>query len=309
MRQQYIDILKGFTIIWVLWMHMDMPELIYPSVQMPIFFFLSGTFFRAKSSFVEQTINDGRRLLVPTGCFMSIAAILMTLRGDELWSWNIIDVLQTCRNGSITWFLIALFCLRALNYPFEKYHHKWWYLALAIIVYPIGYIWKVKYPDVVVPIIPMVELFMFGIYYVIGYAMGKRVLQLSAPDGTRNIILGILGGVILIFVHCMDWESGSLSHIPWLVYGFPYTLSCILLGLVISRLLEKVTLVAKPLAYVGKNSMVFYLTHLLVYLYIFKDLDWNPYLIFCIIVALEFPLIYVISRYLPWIVGIKKQYA
>ena len=306
MRQQYIDILKGFTIIWVLWMHMDMPELIYPSVQMPIFFFLSGTFFRAKKSFKEQIINDSYRLLVPTVCFMAIAAILMTLRGDEFWSWNIMEVLQTCRNDSITWFLIALFCLRTLNYPFEKYHLKWWYLALATILYPIGYLWKVKYPDVVVPIIPVVELFMFGIYYVIGYVYGKKVLEFSISNNVQSVTCYLLGAAYLLFVHCVDWESGCLSHIPWLVYGFPYTLICILLGLVICRLLENVLYVAKPLAYVGRNSIVFYLTHLLIYIYIFKNLDWNPYLVFCIIVALEFPLIYVITTYLPWMVGMRK---
>lgn len=285
---------------------MDLPELIYPSVQMPIFFFLSGTFYHAKSPFREQIINDGYRLLVPTVCFMAIVAILMTLRGDNLWSYNIIEVLQTCRNGSITWFLICLFCLRTLNYPFEKYRLKWWYLALATIVYPIGYYWKVKYPNVVVPIIPVVEMFMFGIYYVTGYIFGKKVLELALADNARNVSCYLLGGAYLLFVHCMDWESGFLSHIPWLVYGFPYTLSCILLGLVISRLFEKVVLVAKALAYVGKNSMVFYLTHLLIYMYIFKSFDWNPYLVFSIIVALEFPLIYVITRYLPWVVGQKK---
>lgn len=287
-------------------MHMDMPELIYPSVQMPIFFFLSGTFFHAKSSFREQIINDGYRLLVPTVCFMAVVAILMTLRGDNLWSWNIIEVLQTCRNGSITWFLIALFCLRVLNYPFEKYRLKWWYLALATIVYPIGYLWKVKYPDLVVPIIPVVEIFMFGIYYVIGYVYGKKVLELSLADKARNVICYLFVGAYLLFVHCMDWQRGFLSHIPWLVYGIPYTLSCIFLGLVICRKLEKIELFAKPIAYIGKNSIVFYLTHLLIYLYIFKNLDWNPYLVFCIIVAMEFPLIYVITRYLPWMVGQRK---
>lgn len=273
---------------------------------MPIFFFLSGTFFRAKSSFREQIKNDSYRLLVPTVCFMAIAAILMTMRGDNLWSWNVIEVLQACRNGSITWFLIALFCLRTLNYPFEKYHLKWWYLALATILYPIGYLWKVKYPDVVVPIIPVVELFMFGIYYVIGYVYGKKVLEFSISNNVQSVTCYLLGAAYLLFVHCVDWESGCLSHIPWLVYGFPYTLICILLGLVLCRILEKVPLIAPPLAYVGKNSIVFYLTHFLIYMYIFKNLDWNPYLVFCVIVAMEYPLIYIITRYLPWMVGIKK---
>lgn len=307
MRQQYIDILKGFTIIWVLWMHMDMPELIYPSVQMPIFFFLSGAFYRAKGNFVEQMKGDAYRLLLPTVCFMTIAAILMTMRGDDIWSWNVLDVLQTCRNGSITWFLIALFCFRACNYPFERFNKRWAYVALATILYPIGYVWKVKFPDVVVPIIPATEMMMFGIYYAMGYAIGKKVLTHTGAWGGQLIAVSITCVAYLTFVHLMNWESGILSRVPWLVYGFPYTLACIYMGLVISRQLEKSLLITRPLAYVGRNSIVFYLTHFLLYIYIFKGHGYNPYLVFCTIVLIEFPLIYIITNYLPWIVGQKKK--
>lgn len=307
MRQQYIDILKGFTIIWVLWMHMDMLELIYPSVQMPIFFFLSGTFYRVKGSFQNQMRGDAYRLLVPTVCFMALAAVLMTMRGDDFWSWNVLDVLQTCRNGSITWFLIALFCFRACNYPFERFNKRWAYVVLAAILYPIGYIWKVKYPDVVVPIIPATEMMMFGIYYALGYAIGRKVLALSGDGGGQKISTAIACIGYIAFVHLVDWESGMFSHVPWLVYGFPYTLACIYLGLIISRLLEKSAILTKPLAYVGKNSIVFYLTHWPLWIFFFKPIGLNPYLTFAIITLSEFVLIYVITNYLPWIVGQKKK--
>lgn len=307
MRQQYIDILKGFTIIWVLWMHMDMPELIYPSVQMPIFFFLSGAFYRVKGSFGDQMKADAYRLLLPTVCFMAIAAVLMTMRGDNIWSWNVLDVLQTCRNGSITWFLIALFCFRAINYPFERSNKRWGYVALAAILYPIGYIWKVKFPDVVVPIIPATEMMMFGIYYALGYAIGKKVLSLSGDWGGQMISTVIACIGYIAFVHLVDWEGEMFSHVPWLVYGFPYTLACIYLGLVCSRLLEKSTIFTKPLAYVGKNSIVFYLTHWPLWIFMFKPIGLNPYLTFATITLSEFVLIYVITNYLPWIVGQKKK--
>ena len=57
-RYEFIDILKGFTIIWVLWMHMNLPELIYPSVQMPIFFFISGTFYHVHNPTLWQQVKS-----------------------------------------------------------------------------------------------------------------------------------------------------------------------------------------------------------------------------------------------------------
>ena len=73
-RYEYIDILKGFTIIWVLWMHMNLPELIYPSVQMPIFFFISGTFYHAhKPTLWQQVKSDAYKLLLPSLVFSLFA--------------------------------------------------------------------------------------------------------------------------------------------------------------------------------------------------------------------------------------------
>lgn len=308
-RFEYIDILKGFTIIWVLWMHMDMPELIYPSVQMPIFFFLSGTLYHAKKPTLwQQMKDDAYKLLLPTVCFMAIAAILLIIRGDDCWSWNVINVIQNLRNSSITWFLIALFCYRAINFLFNQYKSRIWLLLVATLVYPIGFWWKVKYPDVLVPIIPLQEMFMFGIYYALGYCFGQPILKGShIKEGVllHPIVWLCIGYIAL--VHLLDWESGLLQHIPWLAYGFPYTVACIYLGLILSRWVEKIQMVSHVLAYVGKNSIVFYLTHWPLWMFLFKPLGWNPYLVFLAITIMEFPLIHLFTQYLPWMIGQYKK--
>lgn len=308
MRYDYIDILKGFTIIWVLYMHMDLPELLYPSVQMPIFFFISGTFYRAKKPTLWQQVkSDSYLYLLPTVCFMAITAVLMTMRGGgNLWSWNIIDVIQKLRNNSITWFLLALFCFRMFNYPFERLKQKECLLLVTALVYPVGFLWKIKFPQIVVPIIPIQEMFMFGIYYALGYCVGKPILEHSGKAALLNPVIWICIGYITL-AHLVDWKSGYLKNIPWLVYSFPYTIACIYLGLVLSRIIEKCKFATRLLTYVGKNSIVFYLTHWPLWIFLFKQLSWNPYIVFALITVLEFPLIYLTNNYCPWLIGKHKK--
>lgn len=290
-------------------MHMDLPELIYPSVQMPIFFFLSGTFYHAKKPTLwQQMKSDAYKLLLPTVCFMAIAAILLIIKGDDCWSWNVINVIQNLRNSSITWFLIALFSYRAINYLFHRFKSRIWLLFVATLVYPIGFWWKVKYPDVVVPIIPLQEMFMFGIYYALGYCFGRPILELSHIRGSALLhpIVWLCIGY-LVLVHLLYWESGFLQHIPWLAYGFPYTVACIYLGLILGRLIEKIQMVSPVLTYIGRNSIVFYLTHWPLWIFLFKPLAGNPYLVFLTITIMEFPLIYLFTHYFPWMIGQYKK--
>ena len=61
---------------------MDLPELIYPSVQMPIFFFLSGTFYHAnKATFWQLVQVDAYKLLLPAVVFSLLALFYLSLKG------------------------------------------------------------------------------------------------------------------------------------------------------------------------------------------------------------------------------------
>ena len=52
-----------------------------------------------------------------------------------------------------------------------------------------------------------------------------------------------------------------------------------------------------------QNSIVVYLTHWPLWMYVFKPLGWNPYISFMTIIVLDFPLIYLLTHYLPWCIG------
>ena len=156
---------------------------------------------------------------------------------------------------------------------------------------------------------PFSALVAYGgvIWFALGLLYGERTLRLiTSPRSRIKKIFVLLAFVYILIVHGVDFDSGIFAYIPWLVYGFPYTLGVIFLMLLSAYHLNKIHSihhVNNILAYVGRNSIVFYLTHWPMWMYVFKPLGWNVYLSFALIVLLEFPLIYLFNKYLPWCIG------
>lgn len=145
------------------------------------------------------------------------------------------------------------------------------------------------------------------IWFAVGLLYGEYIIKLIAnPQLFTTRMCVLLTFVYVFLVHSLDWDSGLLVYIPWLAYGFPYTLGVIFVMLLAACHLYKMTcfrLFTNLLAYVGKNSIVVYLTHWPLWMYVFKPLGWNPYISFMTIIVLEFPLIYLLNHYLPWCIG------
>ena len=306
-RFYYIDLLKGFTIIWVLWMHMDLPELIYPSVQMPIFFFLSGTFYHAKKTTLQQQVkSDAYKLLLPALVFSLLALCYMSLKGRLSMS-GIADIIIQCLSAAIVWFLFALFYFRTIAYFCVVNHKKIIVLLIALLIYVPGFYLYANQNYWVLPFVPLSHMGVFMIWFAVGLLYGQYILKLVInPRLYTTCVCVALTLVYILIVHCLDWDSGLLAKIPWFAYGFPYTLGVIFVMLLAAYHLSKVYFLhhlTKILTYVGKNSIVFYLTHWPLWMYAFKPLGWNVYMSFLCIVLLEFPLIYLFNRYLPWCIG------
>ncbi len=47
-RIDFVDLLKGFAILWIVWYHQPHPQIVDHFFHVPIFFFLSGVFFKRK---------------------------------------------------------------------------------------------------------------------------------------------------------------------------------------------------------------------------------------------------------------------
>ena len=192
-RLTYVDILKGFTILWVVWMHMDLPSFIHPSVQMPVFFFISGCFFKPRpfKEFLKKKINT---LIVPFLFFWFISYIYFIIKNEfipvnfnmnEVNWFNVINIWDKYSYGEITilWFLIALFIIDILWYFVEKYSfQKYFLLVSLLLLYPIGgylYAKDIFYP---LPFIPVAHTLTFLPYFVIGTVFGKKFLLICEGD-------------------------------------------------------------------------------------------------------------------------------
>lgn len=308
-RYEYIDLLKGFTIVWVLWMHMELPELIYPSVQMPIFFFISGTFYHAKKPTLwSQIKSDAYRLLLPALVFSIFAFIYICIKRPEAFDSDV-SLIDQSLSAAIVWFLLALFYFRAIAYISVKLCHPIAVLIIALLIYVPGFYMYANNNFWILPFVPLSHMGVFMIWFAIGLLYGERILRLITGSLSRLKTIIILSAIAyILIVHGLDWDTSILAHIPWLAYGFPYTFGVIFLMLLAAYRLERISVMSRIsniFAYIGKNSIVFYLTHWPLWMYVFKPLEWNVYLSFAIIVLLEFPLIYIFNHYLPWCIGMR----
>lgn len=214
-------------------------------------------------------------------------------------------------SASITWFLLALFYFRTIAYPCVKRNKKLYVLLVALLIYVPGFYLYSIGCYWVLPFFPLSHMGTFMIWFALGLLYGENVQNLISMPQMRITGMCVIFSVIyVLLVHCIDWDSGLLVHIPWLAYGFPYTFGIIFVMLLGAYRFEKIEAfrsVTRVLAYVGKNSIVFYLTHWPLWMYVFRPLGWNVYIVFCCIVLLEFPLIYLFNNYLPWCIGKKYK--
>lgn len=289
---------------------MDMPELIYPSVQMPLFFFVSGTFYHAKSSTLfGQLKSDAYKLILPALVFSLFAYVI----GKSMGAMNgsVYENVINSLSASIVWFLIALFYFRTIAYCCVCKGRSIVILLISLVLYVPGYYLYAKGMYWVLPFLPLSHMGTFMIWFALGLQVGGQILKLITSSNAKLITLFIAAAVLyIIVVHMIDWNVGILSHIPWLLYGFPYTFGVIFVMIVIAKKVEKVALLIPAnrfLSYIGRNSIVFYLTHWPLWIYVFKQLGWNKYLAFLLIVLLEVPLIYIFNHYLPWCIGKTKK--
>lgn len=313
-RLTYVDILKGFTILWVVWMHMDLPSFIHPSVQMPVFFFISGCFFKPRpfKEFVKKKVNT---LIVPFIFFWFISYIYFVIKNEFIpcsfnlndINWlNVINVWDkySYLRISILWFLIALFVMEIIWYVVDRYSIKKIYTYFSmLILYPIGsYLYATKLASNT--FFPIAELLVFQIYFLIGALFGKKVLSIceGSIKDKKNYIVILINIIVLALIQFFPPQP-----IPYLIYIVPYTIAFIILALKFSYIVRNLKIM-DILNFYGKNSIVVYTTH-------FQSIKWialpayiTTQMHFVIICVVEIFLILFLNKYLPTFIGKKPLF-
>lgn len=130
-RDKNIDIAKGLGIFLVVWGHTSATPEWISAFHMPLFFFLSGIFFRPNPNWCQFLKSKSRRLLVPYIIYFYMCnifdGILHMLRDQPFdWSDRLLQFWAPRAMAGPLWFLLALFwmlCLSNLLWQLAK--SKW----------------------------------------------------------------------------------------------------------------------------------------------------------------------------------------
>ena len=246
-RVEYIDIAKGIGILLVIVGHIDnLPAVIKNSIysfHMPLFFIISGLFFREDS--IKQAVKRMfSSLIIPylvVGCILRIGKMIINYINDITFDIeDLFSIIGVCWkfNGNIVsvgaiWFLVVLFLsklflLIALKYKngvacliviatlsiiFTKYFHIVFPFGIqqacvcSLFVY-IGY-WfkKLELLKRTTPKMLIVALFVSVLPFTAKFWIATRVNDY--PFGIFNIITSSVVSVLLIYILKFFFEYGS----------------------------------------------------------------------------------------------------
>lgn len=257
-----IDIAKGFGILMVvighttpfLWTH----DFIY-LFHMPLFFLLSGLFFKYTTDIKTFLWKKIKGLLFP---YVIFTLLFIPVKYLE---YNVIGggygtVLSHNYSDRPLWFLLALFALNLLTYLIEFIRCRRFPIAyaIAIILALIGYLLGRR--GVILPCYLVRTLLCFPFFY-LGYIGRQWWLQL--PE-TRPRIVFVVACLILImgvvFRMQLDVMMVRVDARPWLYCLVP--IAGIVATLIISGYVNKAFCKAKnSLAYLGRNSLYIFACH------------------------------------------------
>lgn len=271
-RIGYLDVAKGIAIICVIIGHYDYRPLVQNiifSFHMPIFFLLSGYFFK-NISWIDLIKKKSKQLIIPY-ILTSFGVVFSSIIWDMCFNvnnvkLNILRWISASLYGSgntydtpyyipqigAIWFLLALFfSLLILKFVIK---HKYAYLEIGVIAL-IGY-----YSSKLLWLPFSIQSAMVAAVYVyIGYIL-KSHKVLHSNMWKETILSAIIWGMYLV-------KGGG--HLYLVTNYFQYGLidiaasicACFVV-IYISEIISKVNLFNKVLCFIGRNSLIILCFHL-----------------------------------------------
>ena len=318
-RIEFIDLMKGITIILVVAFHFR----VYASpiindmllnIRMPVYIFLAGLFFSTYGSFKLLVVKKINRYILPILLFSPIFLIIYS------WSlpyasmpqfksdiYHVITTLDLTHANPSLWFLKMLFMLSILCYGFEHITRNcsiaikiaiaiivpgiWFYINPLIIPH---YLNQEPWALALIHSTLSPSVCFFQIYY-IAYLLRHFITRQNHNKAIMSALLPI--ALILLYLCHEDpvFFGRGLCGENYLKMLISNT-SGIYIVFYISYLLKHVPYVS----YMGRYSLVVLCTHYIVYIILTDVLNMtNAYINFAIILAISPIIIYILTRYLP----------
>ncbi len=323
-RIEWIDLAKGMCIMLVIWWHIkelysnrgftDRSYLLYTAnyFRMPLYFFLSGLFFKTYSGYIEFLIRKINRLFIPFIVFAILGVaycLLFPKTLPKLRTWESFYPFVTI------WFLLCLFFMNNLFYfVLRLAHDKKPALYIGIcLLGVIGYYSGKNYLEFLHIRTALTAM----PFFVVGYALRAHTRYLSYKAHWWEMAPAIAAFVLLYFFTCHTGKVQILYvhnefEVPiWALYGGGFI--GIYSVMTIARLLKHLPIVS----YLGRYSIIVLITHYPI-IYLFPR-HWSYVLYtgfkgwcaveeFLLLACVEVPIIALCKYFLPYIFAQKDVF-
>lgn len=319
-RIKYVDLAKGLCILLIVIGHCGVPVPIpgFGLMQMPLFFILSGLFFKNYGKWVDLVVRRINTILIPFFFFYIIAYIPFyifeyvspgLIKTEARGLWDIVDNRQFF-NGPI-WFLLALFwdnlifgaiCVNIKN--------EWFRGLTVLIIGTFGVLLGIN--DIFLPCFVDVALTALPFFY-FGYLLNKTGILLTNKWDKYNLIFFLIG-YGLLFAITFLFEDPRISFHYNKIYGNPIwvyvgSFICVVSVLLLCKKINSVPIIT----YCGEYSLLILGLHHLIYRplqLMLRRFDTLDDLVINIVVATLTILICVafvpvFNKFFPWIMGKK----
>ena len=271
-RIGYIDTAKGICIMLVVAYHCNLhPSMridnMLSCIRMPLYFFLSGLFFKQYEGYLPFIKRKVNKLLIPFFFFYLVTSVLLPNVLHTFFSYPIYTVTgwaslyafiypEVFPNIPI-WFLWSLFCANTLFYALvllgQKTSMSITYI-LAVIIGIAGFLLKCFSID---GIAFMNNTFFYFPFFISGYIFNK-FKQSHSIHFSKPTLLTISLLVLIAFYFISNITTNDL----W-INMMAFYIAC-LLGISLITMLSSVVGTIPFITYFGKYSIMLLLTHCLV---------------------------------------------
>lgn len=256
-RLDYIDVFRGLGIISMVMGHIGFGgefDYFIHAFHMPMFFFISGFFYRNDYRIGEYITKKAKSLLIPYisfGAFHYVSFIILNgFSAKPLIHLFTINTHGMPTSAGALWFLTALFWADIIYFLFDRWNIKWLIIPLVLIgsisdqVLPYPLPWALSASFV------GMGLYWFG-------EMSKkyedRITKLLNMNWWQILVVGVITTGAIFLNGDINMREGRYAFIPLFWVN---ALLSIYLGISISKLMCKTNQI-KWLISIGKNSIVY----------------------------------------------------
>ena len=319
----YIDYLKGLTILWVVWYHTIHPAFVDFSFRIPLFFFVSGIFFRPYpfKEFVKKKINT---LVIPFIFFYLIYYIWMiamhalkyhTFSGFDYGCISgILDLHINADPFTVNpplWFICALIILQFLLYGFAKFIKNNWLLfatAIAVSVFGVLFVYGQPTPFMLGRSLP------YFVFYAAGFVIGRKLIDVAENRYGRRLPKYLTITSLALFT-ALAFGKTLVTMPEYAVLPVYYleVFSVIIFSVFFFKYICRAPFL-RPLLFYGKNSYIVLGMHEIVLttlLIIWQnhigmpDVWGGMTMMICTVIILA-PVIWLLNRLCPALIGKNK---